>query len=656
MVPDKRGYLHHLIDAHFSEDELRDLCFELGGVYDYDALSGESKRAKARELVATALRRCELTSLLDLLAEENPAVPWDEAVVPDLLILATPRGRLLIVALAVLFLLSLVALPYWVYFGPSEPWVPPYVRVPKEELGIAVAELGISADCRRGAAGREASRLLYETLEKQIHSVGLKKRAPLTKVGLVCNQEQAIAEGKRVDADIVIWGWVPRTTEGLLGQYTFVEPVVAAGATSLAESLELLVSGPAQAPYYRLSGQTEALVRFMLGLVYAKDKQYESSLEMFDRAIGIIEADDNGVNTDSLAVVYTERGKTQAAMKNLDLAFESYQKAEALNPDYLGLQIALGTYYYALRDWDTARRYYDKASLQQEELPNVPYGYGLLDYYTGDFDRAVANFQLAVEYTLAHDQEPLLPWLAMGYTYIELGMCPEAITAFDNIRRSETAEDELRRVAEMESANCASRVATPTLATTAIQFPIPTIAGGVKTSSTVTPPPGAILRTICIRSATALRKGAGEGYAVLAMLPAGTSVQWLANIVGVPWFLVRLGDGRAGWIAAVDAMPCSFAPTLLGALTSTPTPFTTRALFVPESFTQTPTPTLLPTVTLLPEPPPPTETLLPYPQLTPSPVPTLLPTMTLTPQPTPTETPTEVAPIDPIAEPTPTPG
>lgn len=480
-MPNSEPFLHDLIDSYFGDDDLRELCFELGGVYDYDNLPGNTKHDKARELVVKALRRNELPLVLTKLQVERPGIQWEIAEVPALPIYLRPKGRKLIVLGLLAVLLAIGATATWLYFRPSRTWAT-YAKIPVDQLGIAVAEMGVGSDCRRSAAGREASALLYQTLETQIASVGLQKRAPLTKVGLVCSQEQAISEGDRVAADIVVWGWVPQTTEGILGQYTFVEPPTGPGAATLAQSLELLVSGPAQSRYYQLTGRTEALVRFVLGLVYAKDKDYKSSLAMFDRAIQIIESDESETpNSDSLAVLYTERGKTQAALKNPDLAFESYQKAELLNPEYIGLQVALGAYYYSQRDWGNARLYFEKADLQQEELPSIAYGFGLLDYYAGEYEAAINSFQLAVDRSLALDEEPLFPWLAMGYSYARMGRCAEATEVFDAILRSETAEVELRQTAEQEIANCAA-APTPIPITTLL----PTVVG-IQQTETPTP-------------------------------------------------------------------------------------------------------------------------------------------------------------------------
>ena len=63
--------LRRLIVRHFSEGELRDLCFDLHLV-SYDELPGKGNGDKARELVAFYERRGLLRQLWQALCERRP--------------------------------------------------------------------------------------------------------------------------------------------------------------------------------------------------------------------------------------------------------------------------------------------------------------------------------------------------------------------------------------------------------------------------------------------------------------------------------------------------------------------------------------------------------------------------------------------------------
>ena len=66
--------MRQLLIAHFSADELRTLCFDLR--VDYDALPGEGKEGKARELVAYMDRRGQLGDLVGIGRQERPDAYW----------------------------------------------------------------------------------------------------------------------------------------------------------------------------------------------------------------------------------------------------------------------------------------------------------------------------------------------------------------------------------------------------------------------------------------------------------------------------------------------------------------------------------------------------------------------------------------------------
>jgi hypothetical protein len=69
-----RGKLVSLIEEYFNEDELIDMCFELG--IFYDKLVGVGVRAKARSLIEYLERRAQIYKLLDECEQRRPHVEW----------------------------------------------------------------------------------------------------------------------------------------------------------------------------------------------------------------------------------------------------------------------------------------------------------------------------------------------------------------------------------------------------------------------------------------------------------------------------------------------------------------------------------------------------------------------------------------------------
>jgi hypothetical protein len=64
------------LDERSSEEDLKQLCFELGGC-EYDNLPGTTKSDKARELIAFLETRNRIADLLNLGREKRPELQWD---------------------------------------------------------------------------------------------------------------------------------------------------------------------------------------------------------------------------------------------------------------------------------------------------------------------------------------------------------------------------------------------------------------------------------------------------------------------------------------------------------------------------------------------------------------------------------------------------
>lgn len=68
-------HLHRLLDAHYNEEELRTLCFELG--VDYENLTAVGKAHKARELVQLLWRTDRVRDLVAYGRKTRPRANWD---------------------------------------------------------------------------------------------------------------------------------------------------------------------------------------------------------------------------------------------------------------------------------------------------------------------------------------------------------------------------------------------------------------------------------------------------------------------------------------------------------------------------------------------------------------------------------------------------
>jgi len=73
---DSRARLRQALTTHFSAEELRTLCFDLG--VDYENLAGEGKADTARELVAHLERHGRIPDLIAIASKQRPNVSWGD--------------------------------------------------------------------------------------------------------------------------------------------------------------------------------------------------------------------------------------------------------------------------------------------------------------------------------------------------------------------------------------------------------------------------------------------------------------------------------------------------------------------------------------------------------------------------------------------------
>ena len=73
-APAHASALRRILVERFSLEELRTLCFDLS--IDYDALGGEGKEARARELIAHLQRRRQLGRLTSYIRQHRPDIQF----------------------------------------------------------------------------------------------------------------------------------------------------------------------------------------------------------------------------------------------------------------------------------------------------------------------------------------------------------------------------------------------------------------------------------------------------------------------------------------------------------------------------------------------------------------------------------------------------
>lgn len=79
---DPNRVLEERLTQFFSLDEIKDICSDLG--INYDSLTGDSKKAKVKELLTLVGKTGHLIHLVNICKKERPMVRWDDAYYGDI--------------------------------------------------------------------------------------------------------------------------------------------------------------------------------------------------------------------------------------------------------------------------------------------------------------------------------------------------------------------------------------------------------------------------------------------------------------------------------------------------------------------------------------------------------------------------------------------
>lgn len=470
--------LQEFISNYFNLEEVETICFELG--VDFEQLGGRSKSAKVRELIIYMMRRRQLPQLITAVREARPKLDMSAVVMPDQSWLEkqkySDRRILALAGIIVMMMVAILSYVVWLQLSGPPEWATNEV-LPEEVFGVAVAEFTVGGDKRQAANGRETSLLIYEELGRVLlDQPELRGRVALTKVGPVRTLEEAQLAGRVVNADVVLWGWMPETAaDALYPNFTLVEDEEIPESASIYDSVNVMISGPNTVRLTQMSGRTSAISRLLLGLAFMEGEtpaDYQKGLDVFligvqeletelanitalieqandlEQRLGLIEIQ-KGVEK-TLAIFHTAKGVAHAALSQPAEALASYESALTLDNTYPRLHAALGNYYYSLRQYDQANSHFEQMLLLEPNNPKALYGLGIVFYETGNYDLALDRLDQSIMAYIASGEESASAYLAKGYVLVKLGRMDEAALSFQVVVNSPLAQENLRQAAQQE--------------------------------------------------------------------------------------------------------------------------------------------------------------------------------------------------------------
>lgn len=246
------------------------------------------------------------------------------------------------------------------------PSLPPMTSM----INIAIADFGLGSGdtMRESSEGYELAQMLHEEIRREVRSeLGFSEReVEIRRVRMIRSDEDAEQLANRINATLVIWGWIPQAKEGWYEvRFVVLDPLE---GTEVADGLSIspVMGTSTLEPDERLKKRAEILILFVRGLTYLfshSPENTEKAAWEFQRAADLIQESGEGKGGDGIEdTVYFYVGRSLAAAGQDEEALGAYQRVvEELNPEYAWAYIGLGNVYYARGSLEDALNAYNLA-------------------------------------------------------------------------------------------------------------------------------------------------------------------------------------------------------------------------------------------------------------------------------------------------------
>lgn len=225
-------------------------------------------------------------------------------------------------------------------------------RFSDEQFGIAVATFGEGANNTSSALGREITHQLVGGLEEAINQ-GTRDVVALDvatrRIGLVQNEIQATEEGKRVGAELVLWGKVLEEKTGSEIHFQVLEAPDITDNPDFPHTLLVEANMRSQVVFTStnpvevrkaVSAQNAAVVRYSLGLYYYLNLDFGSAVDQFERALGFAAPVTGTTALIDAAIVHYYLGKSYQFLERYEKAESALAEAARLNPKEPAIALA----------------------------------------------------------------------------------------------------------------------------------------------------------------------------------------------------------------------------------------------------------------------------------------------------------------------------
>lgn len=413
------------------------VVIELGSLFDFTGLSNFVARNWII-LVTSIILQCLVLVLWVNFAHRYQISPWILIVIMGSMGVITAasiglqthrhrRWHILLMAVSLIALIGTTAGEYKRIQYPQ--------KFTPEVFGVAVAQFGEGPSFQNSVQAREVSQIVLNQLTKQAEENPGLDFVKFKPIGLIETQEEAIADGHRVGADLVIWGQLQVSENQTILYFSIIETPDKVSNPMFPRALPLY--DVAASSLFRIHGQkTEEISRgtttisaFIFGLANFFKRDFGAAARAFEEALSLSSYEKE---SDYRYLSHFYYGLTLQRLDKLEEANTQFQRAILIHPEDPASWIAsafnnnsLGNIEEAQQQARTAIELCsDRIQLDSEEPENY-YNRAQADEILHDWELALTDYQTAIE------KAPDLYIAYIGVARIQLitGQYPMAIQA-----------------------------------------------------------------------------------------------------------------------------------------------------------------------------------------------------------------------------------
>jgi tetratricopeptide (TPR) repeat protein len=340
----------------------------------------------------------------------------------------------------------------------------------KNELGIAFAELGEGFDFRRTAYSRLITDQVYislcqslsntysGTLDRNLCAEPDQPPQPgdlrVMRIGVVQDPDTARDFGKRINADLVIWGQVlsQATDGGITIRFQILETLdksinpdfpftlpATTNSTDIIADMGEVDNRDLEKVKQVISAQTTVMSSFILGMAAYMEQDFPLAIQQLERSVNAIEGQRSlEISPHGLSLMYYYLGRANQFLGNVAAGQDWLLKASEKNPDEPAIPLSLAFGYRSLGAFEERDASLDKTiELIDKRLADHPqdakayYDKGIALYLKSKSEGEINPLEVEQEiyqYNQAIDIEPdfYIAYINLARAYATIGEYAQA--------------------------------------------------------------------------------------------------------------------------------------------------------------------------------------------------------------------------------------